>query len=317
MEISTSDFANMFVDGFADEMIKEEREAFDSKMNNVSDLDAPHYTDSEGNWKEAFLDEEDFTSEDDLPIDEESIEDYRQVQTFNDEVLYQIGEESYDVSHIEKAVEAYKDIGGFTDNLNRHLENLSEAEESFNKLQSLAYGQIDATLEYYASVMDNPRTNDTDYRTAINETRKLEAQKAAIEAEYSKSRELMNQKKREAESLKCLNMRNDLIYSHQWNEDDFKAICEYIQSNQINLKGEAVNTQLMLALRKAAAFDAQHNKAKVDSEQRTVKALRGSPITKPTVAPETDINELKRKRAAAKAASGELKQEDMFKYLAD
>lgn len=323
MKISTEELSNLLMNGFdGEDGVKPYNER--NADAGVSDLDMPKVErelfDDEGNFLNTVIEDAEsfpFPEDDEDYGDADSIDDSRNVSEFDDDKLYSIAGENYEVAHIEKAIEAYKDISQYNTHLSQHLESLIEAEEEFNKLQTLAYGQIDATIQYYDSVMNDPRTNDAEYRIAMNETRKAQAQKDAIEAEYVKAREIMNQKKQQAESLKGLNMRNELIHSHKWNNEDFQAIGEYIQSNGINLKGEAVNTQLMLALRKAAAFDANRNKAKIDADKKTVQALRGTPSTKPTKAPESTTSDSAKAKAQALANNGTLKQEDMFQFLKD
>ncbi|EDP9631362.1 hypothetical protein AFK16_000944 [Salmonella enterica subsp. enterica] len=314
-EISTQELSSIFANDekFADE------EGFTSshekleKDQNISDDDLKLYDDlgDEINLSDIMEDDDDDYSEDDVsPLTDAS--------SLDDDAVYSIDGENYEVGQIEKAITAYKDISMFQDQVSQHMANLEEAEQEFNKLQSLAYGQIDATIEYYQKIIDNPSTNDTDYRIATREKRNCEAQKREIEQQYAKSREVMNTKKQEAERLKGATIRNELVHSHGWNTDDFQAATDYIRSNGINLKGEAVSTSLLLALRKAAAFDAKRLEVQVDSEEKVVKALRSKSPSKPSVAPQnTAGSDQAKRKAKAKAERGELSQSDMFRFLED
>lgn len=314
-EISTQELSSIFANDekFADE------EGFTSshdkleKDQNISDDDLKLYDDlgDEINLSDIMEDDDDDYSEDDVsPLTDAS--------SLDDDAIYSIDGENYEVGQIEKAITAYKDISMFQDQVSQHMANLEEAEQEFNKLQALSYGQIDVTIEYYQNIIDNPSTNDTDYRIATREKRNCEAQKREIEQQYAKSREVMNAKKAEAERLKGATIRNELVHSHGWNTDDFQAATDYIRSNGINLKGEAVSTSLLLALRKAAAFDAKRLEVQVDSEEKVVKALRSKSPSKSSVAPQnTAGSDQAKRKAKAKAERGELSQSDMFRFLED
>ncbi|HHT7950658.1 TPA: hypothetical protein ACT2JH_000188 [Salmonella enterica] len=314
-EISTQELSSIFANDekFADEEgFTSSREKLE-KDQNISDDDLRLYDDlgDEINLSDIMEDDDDDYSEGDVsPLTDAS--------SLDDDAIYSIDGENYEVSHIEKAITAYKDISMFQDQVSQHMANLEEAEEEFNKLQSLAYGQIDVTLDYWQQVADSPKTNNDDYRRAMNEIRACEAQKREIEQQYAKSREVMNAKKAEAERLKGATIRNELVHSHGWNTGDFQAATDYIRSNGINLKGEAVSTSLLLALRKAAAFDAKRLEVQVDSEEKVVKALRSKSPSKPSVAPQnTAGNDQAKRKAKAKAERGELSQSDMFRFLED
>lgn len=315
-EISTQELSSIFANDekFADEEgFTSSREKLEKDQNISDDDDLKLYDDlgDEINLSDIMEDDNDDYSEDDVsPLTDAS--------SLDDDAIYSIDGENYEVSHIEKAITAYKDISMFQDQVSQHMANLEEAEQEFNKLQALSYGQIDVTLDYWQQIAESPKTNNDDYRRAMNEIRACEAQKREIEQQYAKSREVMNAKKAEAERLKGATIRNELVHSHGWNTDDFQAATDYIRSNGINLKGEAVSTSLLLALRKAAAFDAKRLEVQVDSEEKVVKALRSKSPSKPSVAPQnTAGNDQAKRKAEAKAKRGELSQSDMFRFLED
>ncbi|EJL3592487.1 hypothetical protein NMG37_000154 [Salmonella enterica] len=314
-EISTQELSSIFANDekFADEEgFTSSREKLE-KDQNIADDDLKLYDDlgDEINLSDIMEDDDDDYSEDDVsPLTDAS--------SLDDDAVYSIDGENYEVGQIEKAITAYKDISMFQDQVSQHMANLEEAEQEFNKLQALSYGQIDVTLDYWQQIAESPKTNNDDYRRAMNEIRACEAQKREIEQQYAKSREVMNAKKAEAERLKGATIRNELVHSHGWNTDDFQAATDYIRSNGINLKGEAVSTSLLLALRKAAAFDAKRLEVQVDSEEKVVKALRSKSPSKPSVAPQnTAGNDQAKRKAKAKAERGELSQSDMFRFLED
>ncbi|ENE6634933.1 hypothetical protein ABNR98_000159 [Salmonella enterica] len=314
-EISTQELSSIFANDekFADEEgFTSSREKLE-KDQDIIDDDLKLYDDlgDEINLSDIMEDDDDDYSEDDVsPLTDAS--------SLDDDAIYSIDGENYEVGQIEKAITAYKDISMFQDQVSEHMANLEEAEQEFNKLQALAYGQIDVTLDYWQQIAESPKTNNDDYRRAMNEIRACEAQKREIEQQYTKSREVMNAKKQEAERLKGATIRNELVHSHGWNTDDFQAATDYIRSNGINLKGEAVSTSLLLALRKAAAFDAKRLEVQVDSEEKVVKALRSKSPSKPSVAPQnTAGNDQAKRKAKAKAERGELSQSDMFRFLED
>lgn len=312
MEISTEELSALFNDGFEGESditpVKEKIEKGDA----IDDLEFPTEYDEEGNPFQ--YDPEDSEYDNDDIIDDS---DYRDASEFDDSKLYRIGDENFEVGQIEKAVTAYKDIDAFQSRVNEHLTGLQEAEEQFNKLAYLAHGQIDKTIEYYTEIMDNPRTSDSDYRIALTELRNAEAAKKAIEAGYAESQRISKAKQQEAEGLKAITIRNELVHKHGWKQEDMQAVAEYMGSNGIVVKGDAVNTNLMLALRKAASFDAQRNKAKVDADEKVVTALRGKGITKVKVAHEKSIDEAGRRKAEAKYRNGDIKQEELYNFLVD
>lgn len=315
-EISTQELSSIFANDekFADEEgFTSSREKLEKDQNISDDDDLKLYDDlgDEINLSDIMEDDNDDYSEDDVsPLTD--------AESLDDDAIYSIDGENYEVGQIEKAITAYKDISMFQDQVSQHMANLEEAEQEFNKLQALSYGQIDVTLDYWQQIAESPKTNNDDYRRAMNEIRACEAQKREIEQQYAKSREVMNAKKAEAERLKGATIRNELVHSHGWNTDDFQAATDYIRSNGINLKGEAVSTSLLLALRKAAAFDAKRLEVQVDSEEKVVKALRSKSPSKPSVAPQnTAGNDQAKRKAEAKAKRGELSQSDMFRFLED
>ncbi|EAB5406264.1 hypothetical protein DS339_09090 [Salmonella enterica subsp. enterica] len=315
-EISTQELSSIFANDekFADEEgFTSSREKLEKDQNISDDDDLKLYDDlgDEINLSDIMEDDNDDYSEDDVsPLTD--------AESLDDDAIYSIDGENYEVGQIEKAITAYKDISMFQDQVSQHMANLEEAEQEFNKLQALSYGQIDVTLDYWQQIAESPKTNNDDYRRAMNEIRACEAQKREIEQQYAKSREVMNAKKAEAERLKGATIRNELVHSHGWNTDDFQAATDYIRSNGINLKGEAVSTSLLLALRKAAAFDAKRLEVQVDSEEKVVKALHSKSPSKPSVAPQnTAGNDQAKRKAEAKAKRGELSQSDMFRFLED
>lgn len=315
-EISTQELSSIFANDekFADEEgFTSSREKLEKDQNISDDDDLKLYDDlgDEINLSDIMEDDDDDYSEDDVsPLTD--------AESLDDDAIYSIDGENYEVGQIEKAITAYKDISMFQDQVSQHMANLEEAEQEFNKLQALSYGQIDVTLDYWQQIAESPKTNNDDYRRAMNEIRACEAQKREIEQQYAKSREVMNAKKEEAERLKGATIRNELVHSHGWNTDDFQAATDYILNNGINLKGEAVSTSLLLALRKAAAFDAKRLEVQVDSEEKVVKALRSKSPSKPSVAPQnTAGNDQAKRKAKAKAERGELSQSDMFRFLED
>ncbi|CEL82327.1 hypothetical protein BN1222_03589 [Klebsiella quasipneumoniae] len=311
MEIDTKELSAMFADGFEGEDITPMKEKIEMG-DNMDGLEFTEEFDDEGNPFQ--YDPEDSEYDNDDIVDDS---DYRDASEFDDSKLYRIGDENFEVGQIEKAVGAYKDIERYYSEIENHRTGLNEAEEQINKLAYLAHGQIDKTIEYYTDIMDNPRTSDADYRIALTELRNAEAAKKAIEAEYVESQRVMNARKQEAEGLKAITIRNELVHKHGWKQEDMQAVAEYMGSNGIVVKADAVNTNLMLALRKAASFDAQRNKAKVDADEKVVTALRGKGITKVKVAPEKSIDEAGRRKAEAKYRNGDIKHDEMFNYLVD
>lgn len=320
-EISTDEFSSMFANGAGFGAFEGEegfKEEVDNKIKNetgVSDLTFPTEYDDEG---KEFTYDPDLDNEEDEDVDD--IDDQmvdQEVEEFEDDKLYQIGEEKYEVGQIEKAVAAYKDISSFQSAVQEHQRGLEQAEEEFNKLQSLAYGQIDATMEYYQNVMDDPRTNDTDYRMALREYRNAEAKKTEIEQQYAKSREVMAQRKREAEALKANTVKNELIHNHNWSNDDLQMVGNYIIQNKLQIRGDAVNTPLMIALRKAAEFDSKKNKVEQEADQKVVKALRSKGVTKASTPPQNTTGDAAKRKAKVKAERGELPYAEMFDHLVD
>ncbi|EPT9873089.1 hypothetical protein ACVTW2_000674 [Escherichia coli] len=311
MEISTTDLAAMFSDGFADEEgFKESRDNENARSQSIDDLEMPEQYNEDGDlvsFNDIFDDEE--------SDDVDTVEDLRSANTLDDDALFIVGEDKYEVEEIEKGMAAYKSITAYQSQVVDHLQKLEEAEEGFNRLQSLAYGQIDATIEYWQSVIDSPSCNDTEYRQAMREIKNAEIKKGAIEQQYNQSREVMNQRKREADNLNAMTVRNELQHIHGWGESEFNKVVNYIGNNNLKIESSAVNSPLFLALLKAAAYDEKRNSVKADSDRKVVKALTAKGVTKP-VNPATEDRTGKSK-AMAKFNRGELAQDEMFNYLDD
>ncbi|HCK0320619.1 TPA: hypothetical protein NQG77_000241 [Salmonella enterica subsp. enterica serovar Infantis] len=318
-EISTEELSNLFATtGGMFEGEEGFQEAKKSKQAKEESMDGLAFTDETDDEGQSFTYDPELDVEEDFDDITDGDNAIQEAEEFEEDKLYSIGGENYEVGQIEKAVSAYRDINEFQKMVDEHKANLDVAAEEFNKMQSLAYGQIDATLDYWRQVAEHPSTNDNQYREAMREIRNCESQKKEIEQQYAKSVEVMNQRKAEAERMKGITIRNELVHSHGWNQDDFQAATDYIKANQIVVKGDAVNTQLMIALRKAAEYDAKRSKTHQESEQKVVKALRHKSTPVPSVAPQNGGDkELAKRKAAAKAAKGELSQSDMFRFLED
>lgn len=316
MELTTEELSAFFASdskGFSDD---EKNGEHDKARESTKSIDDLALTNEFGQTFD-FADVVDDYSDDEPADEADDISDLRNAEAIDEDALYSLAGETYEYSQLEKAVTAYKDINTFFEGTRQLQQGLEEAEEHFNKLQAMAYGQIDAALEYWQGIADAPNTNDTDYRMAIREIRNAEAKKREIEQGYSQSREIMNQRKREAEALKAQAVRNELVHTHGWNQSDMQTVADYIINNGMVINSANVDSKLMLALRKAALFDANKNAVKVDAESKVIKALgHKTPAAKTRPEQVADDGQAKRK-AKALAAKGELSTSDMFAFLDD
>ncbi|HCT9982778.1 TPA: hypothetical protein OUD88_002868 [Enterobacter hormaechei] len=324
MEINTSDLANMLMNGFEGEDLDPNpangdinAEWGDLKLKVAAEDENGLYTYNEYDADEIA---KDLFYNDDEDFNPEAANDLvqREVEELDDDMLFDVDGLEVDRGHIVKAVKAYQSIDKFEAAVTAHMSELEAVNDQINELQYMAYGQIDQTINYYQSILDNPRTDDTTYREAMNELRKAEAAKREISNEYSKSRQMMKAKEEQAQRLKGMAINQELVNKYSWNQSDFATVGEYMRSNGVVLDAKAVNAAMMQAILKAAKFDQRSSSVEVESKAKVAKALgRATHTAKAPNAEDADIERAKRNQARKKAEAGKLSQEEMFKFLMD
>lgn len=215
---------------------------------------------------------------------------------------------------VERALNAYSGVKEWGNQLNEHFDELDALEENINKMYSLANSEINMYIEQLEEVVNNDRYDAVKRVDALKQLNAYKAQKAGIEKAYSENYEGVIARKAHAEQLKGQTVRNELL-AMGWKNPDFETTANFMIQNGIRLSAKDVSSSLMVALKKAAMYDADKNKLKEETKSNVQKAITGQPQRKSNVVSPEDVRE--KARAAKAAKEGKLKQEDMFKYLED
>jgi len=223
--------------------------------------------------------------------------------------------ERYDRTQVEKAIAMHSKIDNFAKEVNSHFEELESWENNMNQLQYVATSEINEYIDHYQGVLDNPRADAVSRTEAYQEIKRYQSQKAAIEMQYQQTAKQLAERKANAERLKGKAVYNQLTNSG-WKDGDFSTVANYMSNNNLIIPFGVVDSSLMIALKKAAMFDAGQAANKEEIESSVQRAIAGKPArnNKPIITPE---NSRIRAKAEKMAATGELSTQDMFNFLRD
>lgn len=215
---------------------------------------------------------------------------------------------------IEKALNAYGGVKEWGNNLNSHFEELDALEENINKMYSLANSEINVYIEQLEGVVNNDRYDAVKRMEAYKQLQAYQAQKAGIEKSYSENFDGIKARKASAEQLKGQTVSNELV-AMGWKQNDFQTTANFMISNDIRLAAKDVSSSLMIALKKAALYDAGKNKLKEETKSNVQKAITGTAQRKSNVVAPEDSR--RKAKAAQMAKDGTLSSKDAFEFLID
>lgn len=316
--VNTSDFYNMiggedkafndiFANGgsFADEAPKE------NKAEDISDIFEGNAFDTVENdeYKQAL-------AEGSLPLNLEDIPDVESaVDLMHGEVLadyVSIGGNNYDREHVEHAVEAYAGIKSWSEDVNAHFEELDAFEMQLNQLEGIAHAELNSYISQLEDVINNERVNPVQRMEAYKEMQKYQKQQAEFNKGYSESFNALQARKQNAERLKGKAVTNELI-SIGWKEKDFITASQFMQANNIVIPAISASKELMIALKKAAMFDAKQKGLETDSASSVQRAITGAPARKSNAITPEDVRTKARVRKALE--DGKIGTKEMFDFL--
>lgn len=216
---------------------------------------------------------------------------------------------------VEKALVAHGKINEFATEVQNHFAELDAFEENLNQLNYLATSEISEYIDHYQSVLDNPRIDAQTRTEAYTEIQRYKGQRAAIENQYKASSQQLQERKAQAGRLKGKAVYNQLSNAG-WKDNDFQNVASYMEANSIVIPFGAVDSNVMIALKKAAMYD---NKIKEDKgvlETNVQRAIAGKPArtSKPVITPD---DSRRRAKAEQMLRDGTLSTNDMFDMLSD
>lgn len=304
--VSTEDFYDMFSGkaSFADEA-----PVANNPVDNIEDLqDMKIFNDESGNMEQIDFDniiDDPFNDLSDTSVDLPA-----------DELADWVAVNGVKVEReeIEKALNAYSGVKEWGEQVNQHFEELDAFQEGLDRLYSISHSEINGYIEQLQNTVDNPRIDPASRMEAYNELVKYKNQQAAIEAQYKESHASLQARKASAERLKGNAIGNELR-AMGWKPEDYELAGKFMQENGIVLAAKDASSSLMVAIRKAALYDAEKNKLKEEARSNTAKAITGT-ATRSSKAI-TPVDEARKNKARQMANEGTLTKDDMFKYLID
>lgn len=330
-EIDTADLSTLLNEGAA------EKAAYDDAIKDMftggfSDEDFGTEQDRNGkvkdDWKPELKDdmgeEIDFNSiMDDDPIDSVELDDedkpakeFGDSENLDDEAYYSIDGNEYAVDEIKTAVKAMDSIKQF-DTIREHFRTgMQTLASKFEEAEFIRKGELDQSIEHWKGQMDNAKTSEQ-WQQAKYNFDLANSRKASLASEFESYQREMQAGKQRQEEMEAQQIVNELVYKHNWNNEDFGTAAKYIQDNGINIKPEQASANLMMTIRKAAMFDERRTNKEAEIS-RKVKPLVNKPVSSSNIDTYASKQDDTRKRKAAKlAAEGQLSASDMFAFLDD
>lgn len=215
---------------------------------------------------------------------------------------------------IEKALNAYSGYSEWGKNVNTHFEELDELEENISKMYQLSNSEINMYVEQLEGIVNNDKYDAVKRMEAYNELAKYKGQKAQIEKAYSENYAELQRKKANAEMLKGQAVSNELA-AMGWKAQDFETTANFMIQNNIRLGAKDVSSSLMIALKKAALYDAGNTKLKEETKSNVQKAITGQ-AQRPSKAI-TPEDTRRKAKAAQMMKDGTLSTRDAFEFLTD
>lgn len=313
--MSTEDFAAMFAGemNFADETPIVASKTDDD----MSDFKQSTYNEEKGDFEDVDFDQFEINplfDDSDIHLnDDGSITDLVNASAIPDYIEY--NGNKLDRESVEKALNAFPAIQELNTNIQAHFSELDEWEQGLNQLHAIATSEISEYIEHYQSVVDNERIDPSTRIEALNEIKRYKAQRAAIEDGYKSQFNSMQERKAQAQRLKGKAVYTQLTQAG-WKQDDFANVAEYMTSNNITIPYGAVDSNVLVAIKKAAMFDKKLKQDHEGLESSVQRAIAGKPsrVSNPVITPD---NSRRKAKAEALFNEGKLSTQDMFSFLTD
>lgn len=250
------------------------------------------------------------------PLDEYSDEeldtatDLMQGEALGDFVS--IGGANYEREHVERAVEAYAGVKAWSEDVNAHFEELDAFEMQLNQLEGIAHAELNSYISQLEDVINNERVDPVQRMEAYKEMQKYQRQQAEFNKGYTESYNALQARKQNAERLKGKAVTNELV-SIGWKEKDFITASQFMRENNIVIPAISASKELMIALKKAAMFDAKQKGVEAESISSVQRAITGAPARKSNVITPDDVRMKARARKALD--EGKIGTREMFDFL--
>ncbi|HBT3802609.1 TPA: hypothetical protein MBI04_003561 [Klebsiella pneumoniae] len=311
----TPDFA------FADE------EPIDNKTDSVEDLTVPYsHEDDDGINTSGEMSLDDFNKmmeEDDQDDYEDDASDLveKDVNTFDDdeESYYVIDDKEYAAGEIKTAVKAMDDIKNFNAMKEHFREGMSKLADEFSRAEFIRMGEYDASIEHWTKQANEAKTNQEWQQAKYNLDLAVSRREAA-KAGFEKYNRELQMGREEQERLENQQIINELIYSHNWQIDDFAEFNKYVNENGIQIKTGQASAGLLIALKKAALYDNQRKSKENELRQKAkVKPFTASPVNASNIDTIASRNTdgAKRKLEKRLAAGDKVDPVELFNNIVD
>lgn len=321
-EIDTKDLANFLA---IDDEYKGVVESSSDGVNGgyVNDLDDSYVgftTDEDGNRKELSADEmaaELFAAQGLNEDGEDAIDQTDLIEeggTLDPDYYYEIAGKQLAVDEIENAVKALEATTQFDEQREKFRSGMSELQNFIERSEFIRMGEFDASIAHWSEQMDNAKGRG-EWELAKQNWQVAQSRKQAAEVEFEKYKQRIEAGRAEQEALEATQVVNELAYRHGWNQQDYQEVVEYLNENKINVKPQQLSAQLMIALKKAAAFDNGRKSKEIDLDKK-VKSLVGRPVSSSDI-DEVTKRDTRKQKAKIRAERGELSPSEMFAFLDD
>lgn len=275
-------------------------------------------------------------SDDDLNMDEMSLEDFnkmlyddeeelideatdlieKDVNTFDDddeETYWLIDGKELAQGEVKAAVRAMDKIKEF-DTMKEHFrEGMNRLADEFARSEYMNNSVLDEAVDHWYKKMTDSKTNEefkynqSNYQSALDRRESGKAKFEKFNRELQAGRE-------EQDRLNSQHVVNELIYSNNWQMSDFAEVNQYINENGIQIKPNQASAKLLMTIKKAAAFDNQRKSKESELRSKAkVKPLTASPVNASnidTIASKENNN--KKRKLEKKLAAGIMTDEDRF-----
>lgn len=239
----------------------------------------------------------------------------KDVNVFDDdeESYYAIDDKEYAAGEIKAAVRAMDKIKEF-DTMKEHFrEGMSKLADEFSRAEFIRMGEYDSSIEHWTKQANEAKTNQEWQQAKYNLDLAI-SRKENAKAGFEKYNRELQLGREEQERLESQHIVNELIYSHNWQLQDFADINQYINENGIQIKPNQASAKLLMTIKKAAAYDNQRKSKENELRSKAkVKPLTASPVNASnidTIA--SRQNDSAKRKLQKKLEAGVLSDSDRF-----
>lgn len=315
--LSTTDISALLSGGFGDEDNTPTPKANGGIRDDVDDLPSLKNYDEDG--QEYDVDFNSMFGDEDEDLDQyaDDLVTPYEAEEVAEAIL--INGERFERSDVEKMVEYSKEVSDYVERVHGFGDTLQAESDKLDRFYSIGASEFDAMIEYYSDLMEQRNITPADYKDAHSQVKMYQARKRELESTYNEAKAATDRLKAEREQLTGINIRNNLIRKG-WKQADFAEMAGYLQSNNmLDIPLNMLSEDMMIAIRKAALYDAKDKAVKADVESKVTKAIRGTAkrSSDPVMNSQAADNRKKNKLKAQLKNTGYANHVDMFDFLDD